>query len=89
MSTGGEELRPRIAAIDTVMDGLVRSGPEQDREHLEWPAERRSTGDLLRELGQVGAHGALAVFWHGAPSRFLEPLFTAWKLGCGDGRSFG
>ncbi|MFC5214728.1 DEAD/DEAH box helicase [Streptomyces coerulescens] len=54
-----EELRRRIAAIDTAMDGLVRSDPEQDREHRELLAERRTTGDLLRELSQTSAHGAL------------------------------
>ncbi|MFI1488753.1 DEAD/DEAH box helicase [Streptomyces sp. NPDC020747] len=54
-----EELRRRIAAIDTAMDGLVRSDPEQDRERRELLAERRSTGDLLRELSQTSAHGAL------------------------------
>ncbi|AZP17014.1 DEAD/DEAH box helicase [Streptomyces aquilus] len=54
-----EELRRRIAAIDTAMDGLVRSDPEQDREHRELMAERRTTGDLLRELSQTSAHGAL------------------------------
>ncbi|MEU6555045.1 DEAD/DEAH box helicase [Streptomyces sp. NPDC046915] len=54
-----EELRRRITAIDTAMDGLVRSDPEQEREHRELLAERRSTGDLLRELSQAGAHGAL------------------------------
>ncbi|MFI1069897.1 DEAD/DEAH box helicase [Streptomyces puniciscabiei] len=54
-----EELRRRIAAIDTAMDGLVRSDPEQDREYRELLAERRSTGDLLRELSQSSAHGAL------------------------------
>ncbi|WP_406167597.1 DEAD/DEAH box helicase [Streptomyces sp. NBC_00996] len=54
-----EELRRRIAAIDTAMDGLVRSDPEQDREHRELLAERRATGDLLRELSQTSAHGAL------------------------------
>ncbi|MEU9325619.1 DEAD/DEAH box helicase [Streptomyces canus] len=54
-----EELRRRIAAIDTAMDGLVRSDPEQDREHRELLAERRTTGDLLRALSQTSAHGAL------------------------------
>ncbi|MBV7695004.1 DEAD/DEAH box helicase [Streptomyces sp. TRM70350] len=54
-----EELRRRIAAIDAAMDGLVRSDPEQDREHRELLAERRATGDLLRELSQTSAHGAL------------------------------
>ncbi|MFJ8190240.1 DEAD/DEAH box helicase [Streptomyces sp. NPDC096094] len=54
-----EELRRRIAAIDTALDGLVRSDPEQDREHRELLAERRATGNLLRELSQAGAHGAL------------------------------
>ncbi|KUO03960.1 DEAD/DEAH box helicase [Streptomyces caeruleatus] len=54
-----EELRRRIAAIDTAMDGLVRSDPEQDREHRELLAERRTTGNLLRELSQTSAHGAL------------------------------
>ncbi|MGW7356320.1 DEAD/DEAH box helicase [Streptomyces sp. NPDC054802] len=54
-----EELRRRIAAIDTAMDGLVRSDPEQDRERRELLAERRTTGDLLRELSRAGAHGVL------------------------------
>ncbi|MET7617385.1 DEAD/DEAH box helicase [Streptomyces sp. NPDC005408] len=54
-----EELRRRIAAIDIAMEGLVRSDPEQDREHRELLAERRSTGDLLRELSRSSAHGAL------------------------------
>ncbi|MFF2125619.1 DEAD/DEAH box helicase [Streptomyces olivochromogenes] len=54
-----EELRRRIAAIDTAMNGLVRSDPEQDREHRELLAERRATGDLLRDLSQTSAHGAL------------------------------
>ncbi|MFJ8078154.1 Zn-binding domain-containing protein [Streptomyces sp. NPDC096176] len=54
-----EELRRRIAAIDTAMEGLVRSDPEQDREHRELLAERRTTGDLLRELSRSSAHGAL------------------------------
>ncbi|MFF3686208.1 DEAD/DEAH box helicase [Streptomyces sp. NPDC002187] len=54
-----EELRRRIAAVDTAMDGLVRSDPEQDREYRELLAERRTTGDLLRELSRSSAHGAL------------------------------
>ncbi|MEU7580583.1 DEAD/DEAH box helicase [Streptomyces sp. NPDC041068] len=54
-----EDLRRRIAAIDAAMDGLVRSDPEQDREHRELLAERRATSDLLRELSQTSAHGAL------------------------------
>ncbi|MEV7568630.1 DEAD/DEAH box helicase [Streptomyces tanashiensis] len=54
-----EELRRRIMAIDTAMEGLVRSDPEQDREHRELLAERRTTGDLLRELSRSSAHGAL------------------------------
>ncbi|GGZ30848.1 DEAD/DEAH box helicase [Streptomyces poonensis] len=54
-----EELRRRIAAIDTAIDGLVRSDPEQEREYRELLAERRATGDLLRDLSQAGAHGAL------------------------------
>ncbi|MGW3143268.1 DEAD/DEAH box helicase [Streptomyces sp. NPDC001177] len=54
-----EELRRRLAAIDSAMDGLVRSDPEQDREHRELLAERRATGELLRELSQTSAHGAL------------------------------
>ncbi|WP_328637759.1 DEAD/DEAH box helicase [Streptomyces canus] len=54
-----EELRRRIAAIDTAMGGLVRSDPEQDREYRELIAERRATGDLLRELSQSSAHSAL------------------------------
>ncbi|PWI08095.1 RNA helicase [Streptomyces sp. NWU339] len=54
-----EELRWRIAAIDTALDGLVRSDPEQDREYRQLLAERRATGDLLRELSRTSAHGAL------------------------------
>ncbi|MEB8339440.1 DEAD/DEAH box helicase [Streptomyces endophyticus] len=54
-----EELRRRIAAIDTAVDGLVRSDPEQDKEHRQLLAERRSTGNLLRDLSQTSAHGAL------------------------------
>lgn len=54
-----EELRRRVLAIDTAMEGLVRSDPEQDREHRELLAERRTTGDLLRELSRSSAHGAL------------------------------
>lgn len=54
-----EELRRRIAAIDEAMVGLVRGYDEQDREYRELLAERRTTGDLLRELSRAGAHGAL------------------------------
>ncbi|MFI9585372.1 DEAD/DEAH box helicase [Streptomyces sp. NPDC052236] len=54
-----EELRRRIAAIDEAMVGLVRGDDEQDREYRELLAERRTTGDLLRELSRAGAHGAL------------------------------
>ncbi|GAA2288625.1 DEAD/DEAH box helicase [Streptomyces kunmingensis] len=54
-----EELRRRIAAIDTAMEGLVSSDPEQRDEQRQLFAERRSTGDLLRELSQTSAHGAL------------------------------
>ncbi|MET9509344.1 DEAD/DEAH box helicase [Streptomyces flavidovirens] len=55
----GEELRRRIKAIDSAMDSLVRSDPEQDRERRELLAERRATGNLLRDLSQSSAHGAL------------------------------
>ncbi|WP_328506487.1 DEAD/DEAH box helicase [Streptomyces sp. NBC_00391] len=54
-----EELRRRIAAIDTAMDKLLAGDREQDQEKRELLAERRSTGDLLRELSQASAHGAL------------------------------
>ncbi|WP_413801404.1 DEAD/DEAH box helicase [Streptomyces iranensis] len=54
-----EELRRRITAIDTAVDGLVRTDPEQSRERGELLAERRGVGDLLRELSQSSAHGAL------------------------------
>ncbi|WP_030385683.1 DEAD/DEAH box helicase [Streptomyces sp. NRRL S-241] len=55
----GEELRRRIRAIDTAMDQLVRSDPEQEREWRELRAERYATGNLLRDLNQTSAHGAL------------------------------
>lgn len=58
-TTRREELRRRIKAIDSAVDSLVRSDPEQDRERRELLAERRATGDLLRDLSQSSAHGAL------------------------------
>ncbi|WP_432069829.1 DEAD/DEAH box helicase [Streptomyces sp. AA1529] len=54
-----EELRRRIAAIDESVDGLLRSDREQERERRELLAERRTTGNLLRELSHTSAHGAL------------------------------
>ncbi len=54
-----EELRRRIAAIDEAAEHLVRTDAVQDRERRELLAERRSTGDLLRELSQSSAHGTL------------------------------
>ncbi|MFD6467181.1 DEAD/DEAH box helicase [Streptomyces goshikiensis] len=54
-----EELRRRIAAIDEAADHLVRTDTVQDRERRELLAERRSAGDLLRELSQSSAHGTL------------------------------
>ncbi|MFJ3627529.1 DEAD/DEAH box helicase [Streptomyces albidoflavus] len=54
-----EELRRRIAAIDAAMDRLLANDREQDQERRELLAERRTTGDLLRELSQASAHGAL------------------------------
>ncbi|MEU7185246.1 DEAD/DEAH box helicase [Streptomyces sp. NPDC045369] len=54
-----EELRRRIAAIDEAAEQLARSDDTQDRERRELLAERRSTGDLLRELSQSGAHATL------------------------------
>ncbi|MER5182658.1 DEAD/DEAH box helicase [Streptomyces sp. NPDC002896] len=54
-----EELRRRIAAIDTAMDGLLADDREQGAERRELMAERRATGELLRELSQTSAHGAL------------------------------
>ncbi|WSP89183.1 DEAD/DEAH box helicase [Streptomyces sp. NBC_01233] len=55
----GEELRRRIHSIDEAMGLLVRSDPEQDREWRELRAERYATGNLLRDLNQTSAHGAL------------------------------
>ncbi|MFE0245358.1 DEAD/DEAH box helicase [[Kitasatospora] papulosa] len=55
----GEELRRRLQAIDAAMDQLVRSDPEQEREWRELRAERYATGNLLRDLNQTSAHGAL------------------------------
>ncbi|MFJ9647473.1 DEAD/DEAH box helicase [Streptomyces sp. NPDC101206] len=54
-----EELRRRIAAIDEAADQLVRSDTVQERERRELLAERRSVGNLLRELSQSSAHGTL------------------------------
>ncbi|NYI03500.1 DEAD/DEAH box helicase [Allostreptomyces psammosilenae] len=54
-----EELRRRIRAIDTAMDGLARTDPEQDREYRQLAAERRTTGDSLRDMNRASAHGAL------------------------------
>ncbi|MGA5411669.1 DEAD/DEAH box helicase [Streptomyces lavendulocolor] len=54
-----EELRRRIAAIDEAAEHLVRTDAVQDRERRELLAERRSAGDLLRELSQSSAHGTL------------------------------
>lgn len=54
-----EDLRRRITAIDTAMDKLLGGDREQDQERRELLAERRATGDLLRELSQASAHGAL------------------------------
>ncbi|MEU8674412.1 DEAD/DEAH box helicase [Streptomyces sp. NPDC048560] len=55
-----EELRRRLFAIDEALDRLVSTGDrEQDDERKELRAERRSTGDLMRELSQASAHGAL------------------------------
>ncbi|MFF2785310.1 DEAD/DEAH box helicase [Streptomyces sp. NPDC058049] len=54
-----EELRRRIAAIDEAAGHLVRTDTVQDRERRELLAERRSAGDLLRELSQSSAHGTL------------------------------
>ncbi|MFD8973670.1 DEAD/DEAH box helicase [Streptomyces sp. NPDC059593] len=54
-----EELRRRISAIDEAAEHLVRTDVVQDRERRELLAERRSTGDLLRELSQASAHGTL------------------------------
>ena len=54
-----DDLRRRIAAIDAAADGLIRTDPEQERERRELLAERRSTGDLLRDLSQSSAHNAL------------------------------
>jgi hypothetical protein len=54
-----EELRRRIAAIDTAVDGLLADDREQGAERRELLAERRATGELLRQLSQTSAHGAL------------------------------
>ncbi|WP_351232253.1 DEAD/DEAH box helicase [Streptomyces sp. NPDC002133] len=54
-----EELRRRIAAIDTAMDGLLADDREQGAERRELLAERRATSELLREVSQTSAHGAL------------------------------
>ncbi|MEU2346095.1 DEAD/DEAH box helicase [Streptomyces sp. NPDC013082] len=54
-----EELRRRIAAIDEAAGQLARSDDTQDRERRELLAERRSAGNLLRELSQSGAHATL------------------------------
>ncbi|MFE9827024.1 helicase-related protein [Streptomyces sp. NPDC005791] len=54
-----EELRRRIAAIDVAVDGLLADDREQGPERRELLAERRSTGDLLRNLSQTSAHGVL------------------------------
>lgn len=53
------ELRRRIAAIDEAAGQLVRTDTSQDREHRELLAERRSAGNLLRELSQSSAHATL------------------------------
>ncbi|MET9398446.1 DEAD/DEAH box helicase [Kitasatospora sp. NPDC002965] len=54
-----DDLRRRIAAIDQAANGLIRTDPEQDRERKELLAERRATGDLLRDLSQNSAHNAM------------------------------
>ncbi|MFE9975751.1 DEAD/DEAH box helicase [Streptomyces hirsutus] len=54
-----EELRRRIAAIDIAVDGLLAEDREQGAERRELLAERRATGELLRQLSQTSAHGAL------------------------------
>ncbi|MEU9224120.1 DUF1998 domain-containing protein [Streptomyces massasporeus] len=54
-----EELRRRIAAIDTAVDGLLAEDREQGAERRELLAERQATGELLRHLSQTSAHGAL------------------------------
>ncbi|MDT0442868.1 DEAD/DEAH box helicase [Streptomyces johnsoniae] len=54
-----EELRRRIAAIDEAVGHLARSDESQARERRELLAERRGTGDLLRELSQSSAHATL------------------------------
>ncbi|MCW2900076.1 MAG: putative helicase [Streptosporangiaceae bacterium] len=54
-----EELRRRIAAIDEAAEQLARSDDTQDRERRELLAERRSAGNVLRELSQSSAHGTL------------------------------
>ncbi|MGW3977170.1 DEAD/DEAH box helicase [Streptomyces mirabilis] len=54
-----EELRRRIAAIDEAVDALARTDELQDRERRELLAERRSTGDLLRDVSRTSAHGTL------------------------------
>ncbi|WP_320777933.1 DEAD/DEAH box helicase [Streptomyces sp. CRN 30] len=67
-----EELRRRIAAIDSAVDSLARTTDgdqererpddardREQRERRELLAERRSTGDLLRDLSRSSAHGTL------------------------------
>ncbi|MFI8993821.1 DEAD/DEAH box helicase [Streptomyces sp. NPDC053542] len=54
-----EELRRRIATIDKAVDSLARTDDIQDRERRELLAERRSTGELLRDLSRASAHGTL------------------------------
>ncbi|MGA5648501.1 DEAD/DEAH box helicase [Streptomyces seoulensis] len=54
-----EELRRRLAAIDRAVEGLLPDDREQGAERRELLAERRATGELLRELSQTSAHGAL------------------------------
>ncbi|OEU96556.1 DEAD/DEAH box helicase [Streptomyces oceani] len=54
-----DELRRRIAAIDTAMESLHADDREQSAERRELLAERRATAELLRELSQTSAHGAL------------------------------
>lgn len=54
-----EELRRRIAAIDAAVEGLLAEDREQGAERRELIAERRATGELLRELSQTSAHAAL------------------------------
>ncbi|MDH6227819.1 Zn-binding domain-containing protein [Streptomyces sp. MJP52] len=54
-----EELRRRIRAIDAAVDGLLAEDREQGRERRELLAERRATGELLREINRTSAHAAL------------------------------